>query len=156
MNSPLGPRHRQAGDGAFLAPPRAGDMELNQTRNNQVHTPAAAEPSSQMIAQDHLSRNDHLDVPDSIGWLQILYYGCSVLVYSSLNTDPFIVQASYKELKDDARDFAINTLKLNDDQTNNFIRAALVAKDSRVYDLVGRGDPDYENRKLPVKLTPEE
>lgn len=78
------------------------------------------------------------------------------MVYLRLNTDQFIVQASYTELRKDAHDFAIRTLELNEDQANNFIRAALVAKDSRVYDLVTRGDPDYVNRNLPVTLIPEE
>lgn len=74
----------------------------------------------------------------------------------SLNTDRFIVQASYTELRKDAHDFATKTLELNEDQANKLIRAALVAKDSRVYDLVARGDPDYVNRNLPVTLIPEE
>ena len=67
-----------------------------------------------------------------------------------------VVQVSYRELQRDARDFAINTLELSEEQANNFVRAALVAKDSRVYDLVARGDPEYANRSLHVTLSSDE
>ena len=66
MDNPLSSRQRQTRHGAFLAPPQAEEIELN---NNQSHPPTAAEPTSPIIAQDRVSRNDHLDVPDSIGQL---------------------------------------------------------------------------------------
>lgn len=65
MNNSLSFRQRQTRHGASLAPPEAGGIELN---NNQSHPPTAAEPTSP-TAQDRVSMNDHLDVPDSIGQL---------------------------------------------------------------------------------------
>ena len=73
-----------------------------------------------------------------------------------LKTDALVVQVSYRELQQDARDFATNILELSEEQANNFVRAALVAKDLRVYDLVARGDSEYTNRSLHVTLTPNE
>lgn len=73
-----------------------------------------------------------------------------------LKADALVVQVSYRELQQDARDFATNILELSEEQANNFVRAALVAKDSRVYDLVARGDSEYANRSLHVTLTPDE
>ena len=78
-----------------------------------------------------------------------IFHGHRKLIFS-------VVQVSYRELQRDARDFATNILELSEDQANNFVRAALVAKDSRVYDLVARGDSDYANRSLHVALTSDE
>ncbi|RYO81805.1 hypothetical protein DL762_006930 [Monosporascus cannonballus] len=130
MNTHFNFRQRQ--DGSVTAPPpHVGGTEMNRLSNDPSH-PSTVEPVQSAAPQRRGTRNDHFEVPNSI------------------------VQASDRELKDDARNFAITSLRLADDQAEKFVRAALVAKDSRVYDLVARGEPGYENRNLPVTLQPDE
>ncbi|RYP51270.1 hypothetical protein DL768_003367 [Monosporascus sp. mg162] len=123
---------RQRQDGTGTAPlPHVEGLEMDQMSNTESH-PSIVEPVQSAVPRRRRTRNDHFEVPNSI------------------------VQASDRELKDDARKFAITSLKLDDYQVERFVRAALVAKDSRVYDLVARGEPGYENRNLPVTLQPDE
>ncbi|RYP14023.1 hypothetical protein DL765_006626 [Monosporascus sp. GIB2] len=118
---------RQSQDGSVTAPlPHVESTEMNQLSNDASH-PTIVEPMQSAALQ-----HDHFEVPNSI------------------------VQASDPELKNDARNFAITILGLKAAQAERFVRAALVAKDSRVYDLVARGEPGYENRNLPVTLQPDE
>ncbi|RYP74501.1 hypothetical protein DL771_002975 [Monosporascus sp. 5C6A] len=127
---------RQRQDGGGTAPqPQVEGIGMNQLSKEETR-PSMVEPVQSTAPQRRRTRNDHFEVPNSI------------------------VQASDRELKDDARNFAITTLRLSDNQADNqverFVRAALVAKDSRVYELVARGEPGYENRNLPVTLQPDE
>ncbi|RYP61229.1 hypothetical protein DL770_009834 [Monosporascus sp. CRB-9-2] len=130
MSTHLSFRQRQDVSGAAPLPHVEG-MEMNQMSRDASH-PSIVEPVQSAAPRRRRPRNDHFEVPNSI------------------------VQASDRELKDDARNFAITSLRLAEDQVEGFVRAALVAKDSRVYDLVARGEPGYENRNLPVTLQPDE
>ncbi|RYP09180.1 hypothetical protein DL764_001451 [Monosporascus ibericus] len=123
-------RPHQDGSGT-APPPRAEGAEPKQTSNAECH-PSIFEPAQSAAPRRRQTRNDPFEVPNSI------------------------VHASDRELKDDARNFAVASLRLAEDQAERFVRAALVAKDSRVYDLVARGEPGYENRNLPVTLQPDE
>ncbi|RYP28061.1 hypothetical protein DL767_007392 [Monosporascus sp. MG133] len=143
-------------DSGTAPPPHVKGMEMNQMSNAESH-PSVVEPVQSAVPRRRRTRNDHFEVPNSIGALKDPFTSVQgyMFPYAQLLTG-FIVQASDRELKDDARNFATTTLKLADDQAERFVRAALVAKDSRVYDLVARGEPGYENRNLPVTLQPDE
>ncbi|KAH9899093.1 sugar transporter-domain-containing protein [Xylariomycetidae sp. FL2044] len=67
-----------------------------------------------------------------------------------------VAQMSNMEVMEDAHRFATESLEMDDEGAKSFVRAALVAKDIYVYDMVARGHPDYVSRSLPVKLERDE